>query len=73
MSADEVAEMLKLPADERLRIVELLWESLSAVPDAVPVGEAHRVSLDEALEEYRRDPNDVLTLEQVFSEVRRAR
>ena len=71
MSADDVAEMLKLPAEEKLRLVELLWQSLSAVPEAVPLSAAHHALIDEALDEHRRNPADVLTLEQVLAEIRR--
>ena len=73
MSETDVAEILKLPVEERLRLVELIWESLSAAPDAVPLSDAHRAAIDEELADHRRDPNDVLTLEQVLSEVRRAK
>lgn len=73
MSDADVAEILKLPAEERLRLVELIWESLSTTPDAVPLSDAHRVALDEELADHRRNPNDVLTLEQVLSEVRQSK
>lgn len=73
MSDTDVAEILKLPAEERLRLVELLWESLSANPSLVPLGEAHRAAIDEALAEYRQNPDDVMTFDQVLSEVRDTR
>ena len=73
MSDSDVAELLKLPAEEKLRLLELLWESLSASPSALPVGDAHRAAIDEALAEHRLSPNDVLTMEQVLTGVRRAR
>ena len=73
MSDTDVAELLKLPAEEKLRLLELLWESLSASPSALPVGDAHRAAIDEALAEHRQSPNDVLTMEQVLTGVRRAR
>ena len=49
MSDADVAEILKLPTEERLRLVELIWESLSTTPDAVPLSDAHRVAIDEEL------------------------
>jgi len=36
MSDPDVAELLKLPAEEKLRLLELLWESLSASASALP-------------------------------------
>jgi putative addiction module component (TIGR02574 family) len=70
MSDADVAEILKLPAEERLRLVELIWESLSVVPSEVPLSDAHRAAIDEELAEHRRNPNDVLSLDQVLSAVR---
>jgi putative addiction module component (TIGR02574 family) len=73
MSDSDVAELLKLPAEEKLRLLELLWESLSTSASALPLSDAHRVAIDEALDEHRQSPDDVLTLEQVLSGVRKAR
>ncbi|HEY6241983.1 MAG TPA: addiction module protein [Burkholderiales bacterium] len=73
MSDSDVAELLKLPAEEKLRLLELLWESLSASASALPLSDAHRAAIDEALAEHRQVPDDVLTMEQVLSGVRRTR
>ena len=70
MSEADVAEILKLPAEERLRLVELIWESLTARPGDVALSDAHRESLDAELAEHRRNPNDVLSLDQILSAVR---
>lgn len=47
MSDAEVAELLKLPPEERMRITEIIWASLAADPKAVPLGDAHRTLIDE--------------------------
>lgn len=73
MSDSDIAEILKLPAEERLRLVELIWESLNATPSAVPLSDAHRAAIDEELAAHRQSPQDVLTNEQVFAGVRRTR
>jgi len=73
MSDSDVAELLKLPAEEKLRLLELLWESLSASASALPLSDAHHAAIDEAMAEHRRAPDDVLTLEQVLSGVRKER
>jgi putative addiction module component (TIGR02574 family) len=70
MSDADLAEILNLPAEEKLRLVELLWQSLSATPSAIPLGDAHRAVIDEALAEHRQNPDDVLTFDQAVSEVR---
>ena len=71
MSEADVAEILKLPPEERMRIVEIIWASLAASPDSVPLGDAHRALLDEALAEHERNPDDVVSRDQVLAEARR--
>jgi len=73
MSDSDVAKLLRLPAEEKLRLIELIWESLSASVSALPLSDAHRTAIEEALVEHRQAPDDVLTLEQVLSGVRTAR
>ena len=72
MSDADLAEILKLPAEERLRLVELIWESLHSTPDDVPLGEAHRDALDAELRDHQRDPSNVLTLEEVLAGIRKS-
>ncbi|HEV7503746.1 MAG TPA: addiction module protein [Thermoanaerobaculia bacterium] len=72
MSDTEVAEILKLPTAERLRLMELIWESLSQSPTAVPLSDFHRAVIDERLAEHDRNPDDVVSRDDVFAEARRA-
>jgi putative addiction module component (TIGR02574 family) len=71
MSDTDVAEILKLPVEERLRLVELIWESLAADPSGVPLGEAHRAVIDERVAEHERDPDDVVSRGALFADARR--
>jgi putative addiction module component (TIGR02574 family) len=73
MSDADVAEILNLPTEERLRLVELIWESLAATPTAVPLSEAHCAVIDERLSEHHRNPDDVVPRDEVFAEARRGR
>lgn len=71
MSDADVAEILKLPHEERMRIAEIIWASLAADPEIVPLGDAHRALVDEAIAEHERNPDDVISREQVLAEARR--
>ena len=71
MSEADVAEILKLPAEERLRLVEIIWASLVTEPSSVPLGDAHRALIDERLAEHERDPEDVVSRKEVLAEARR--
>jgi putative addiction module component (TIGR02574 family) len=41
--------ILQLPLDERLKLVEDIWDSIAATPEAVPVPDWHRDELDRRL------------------------
>lgn len=71
MSDADVAEILKLPPEERMRIAEIIWASLAADPETVPLGEVHRALVDEAIAEHEGNPDDVIFREQVLAEARR--
>jgi putative addiction module component (TIGR02574 family) len=51
-------EILRLPADQRLALVEEVWDSLAASPDQVGVPTWHRDELDDRL----ADPTEKATL-----------
>ena len=56
MQPSSVAEILDLPVEERLRLVELIWDSITAVPQAVPVSDELKADLDQRLVELEANP-----------------
>jgi len=71
MSDADVAEILKLPPGERLRLAEIIWASLAADPSAVPLSDAHRQVLSERLADHEKNPDDVISRDQVLADARR--
>ncbi len=69
---DLIAEILTLPVAERMRMVEAIWDSISAVPDALPLTQWQKEELDRRLAEFEADPDSGATLEEVFARIRRA-
>lgn len=56
MTRTTLAALLELPADERLRLVEQLWDSIAATPESVPVSEEQGRELDCRLQSHRESP-----------------
>ena len=52
-----LAEVFELSPAERILLVEEIWDSLAATPDAVPVTDAQRRELDHRLAAQDRDPH----------------
>lgn len=46
-----------LTPDDRVRLADELWESISDRPEALPLSAARAEELDRRLEAYRRDQN----------------
>lgn len=61
----------QLGADERLDLLEAIWESLDA--EALPIPEFQRAELQARLEEHRANPGDVLSWEEVKQSLRKSR
>lgn len=51
-----LTELLELPVAERIRLVEIIWDSIAAVPEAVPVSDELRADLDHRLAEFEAYP-----------------
>jgi putative addiction module component (TIGR02574 family) len=68
-----VAEILSLPVNDRLDIVDAVWASIAALPDALPLTHAQKEELDRRLDEVESDPSGGLTIEEVVATIRRAK
>ncbi len=55
----------RLPIEERLALVEEIWDSIAADSDAVPLTQAQRVELEKRIAEDDAHPHDVTPWEQV--------
>jgi len=53
----KVADILELSVAERIQIVEDIWDSIAAVPEAVPLSEDEKKELDRRLEAYHLNPD----------------
>jgi putative addiction module component (TIGR02574 family) len=71
MNQELVAEILALPIEERVELVDAIWDSISAAPEALPLTQWQRDELDRRLAEFEADPEAGSTLEEVFARIRR--
>ena len=56
MSKPSIADIVQLDVSERIELVQDIWDSVAAVPEAVPLTDAQRQELERRLAEYRRNP-----------------
>lgn len=63
-------DIASLTPEERLRLLEQLWKSLSATPEAVPLTNAQREELDRRLDELDRDGPVGIPWDDVLRQIR---
>jgi len=55
MSTISIADILQLPVQERIRLVELIWDSVAALPEAVEISTSLKAELHVRLAEFEAD------------------
>ncbi|HEY7217659.1 MAG TPA: addiction module protein [Candidatus Binatia bacterium] len=59
-----------LSPEERLRLIEELWDSLNETPESVPLTSAHREELDRRLDDLERSGPEGIPWDQVLRQIR---
>lgn len=59
----------RLRVEERLALVEELWDSIAADSAAIPLTEAQRAELDRRIAEHEANPDDVVSWDEVRASI----
>ncbi|WP_431066909.1 addiction module protein [Methylotuvimicrobium sp.] len=70
MNTISITDILKLPVQERIQLVELIWDSVAAVPEAVEVSPELKAELESRLIEFERSPDSGYSWDQVKSRLK---
>ena len=70
MNNISIADILGLPIQERIRLVELIWDSVAAVPEAVQISPALKAELEARLEEFEANPEAGYSWDEVKSRLK---
>jgi len=71
--AKRALDFSHLSVEERLKLIEDLWDSVADDPDAVPLTEAQAEELDRRLEAYEKDGDPGRPWREVLDELERLR
>ena len=63
-------DIASLSAEERLRLMEELWESLRATPESIPLTNTQREELDRRLDELDREGPTGIPWDEVLHRIR---
>ena len=59
-----------LTPEERLRLIEELWDSLNETPESIPLTNSQREELDRRLDDLERSGAEGIPWEQVLQQIR---
>ncbi len=65
MTATALESILALPVPERIRLVELIWDSITATPEAIALPPETKTELENRLAEFKAAPEAGYTWEEV--------
>jgi len=63
MTMSDIPQLQELSKEEKLQLVEDLWDSIATLPDDLPVSEEEKSILNARLEAHRKSPGSALSLE----------
>ena len=67
----EIKNILKLSVNERIQLVQTIWDSIATDTEGSQISEEHKRILDERLEAHKNNPNDVVSWNEVKKSVKR--
>ena len=67
----EIKDILKLSVEDRIHLVQTIWDSIAADTEMTEISEEHKKILDERLEAHKNNPNDVVSWDEVKKSVKK--
>lgn len=67
----DLASLRQLPVEQRMHLVEELWDSIAADQGALPLTDEQRVELDRRLDAYEADGNPGRPAKEALDDIRK--
>ncbi|MGA9335071.1 MAG: addiction module protein [Rudaea sp.] len=71
MNTVNIATLRALPVEDRLGLVEELWDSIAADQNALPLTDEQRQALDQRLDAYEIDGQPGRPADEVLTDIRK--
>jgi putative addiction module component (TIGR02574 family) len=65
----EIKDILKLSVEERLHLVQTIWDSISGEAEEAAISDGHKAILNERLDSYTNNPGNNVSWEEVKEKV----
>ncbi|MCF8373240.1 MAG: addiction module protein [Bacteroidales bacterium] len=67
----ELKEILSLSVNERIHLVQTIWDSIAEDSFTDDVPDEHKIILDERLKAHEENPNNIMSWEEVKAHIRK--
>lgn len=67
----EIKDILKLSIDERIHLVQTIWDSIATDTEVSDISEEHKKILDERIKAHKSNPDDIVSWEEVKKGVKK--
>jgi putative addiction module component (TIGR02574 family) len=68
----QLTDILQMSVAERIQLAEDIWDSIAAVPEALPLTDAERQELNRRLELHARNPDEGIPWDELKEKVRKS-
>ncbi|MBI5216081.1 MAG: addiction module protein [Ignavibacteriae bacterium] len=65
MNTPLYTEIMQLSMNERLQLVEDLWDSIQAQPDELPLSDEHQAIVEQRLQDLEKSPSQTISWEEL--------
>jgi putative addiction module component (TIGR02574 family) len=72
MMSTQLTDILQMSVAERIQLAEDIWDSIAAVPEALPLTDAEKQELDRRLELYAQNPDEGIPWDELKEKVRKS-
>ena len=66
-------EIAALSIEDRIRLVQAIWDSIAAEQTYPDLTEAQKRELDDRIDDYEMNPDNILTWEEIKASIKRQR
>ncbi len=64
MTIADIPQLQQLTKNEKIQLVEDLWDSIATVPDDLKISEEEKAILNARLQAHQKSPDSVLSLDE---------
>lgn len=68
---NKIKDILKLSVDERIDLVQTIWDSIAEDSEVSEISEEHKKILDKRLEAHQNNPQDIVSWDEVKKNARK--